>query len=446
MENIAISDPCSPAAAADERRVAYGKVGWRLIPYLFICYMLNFVDRINISFAHLQFQKDIGLSDTAYGLGVGLFFIGYVALEVPSNLLLKKIGARLTISRIMILWGAVSAGMMFVESPAQFYIARTLLGIAEGGFFPGIVLYLTYWFPSAKRARITSRLFLAVAAAGTLGSPISGWILSHMSGVSGLHGWQWLFLLEGLPSVIVGIVALFYLDDRPANARWLSPEQRTIIESDIANDERVKAGVASSTFGHVLRDPRIYLLSLGYMVVPWASSVLNFWGPSIIRKAGISDLADVGLLSAIPYIVGAAFMIIVCRNSDRMMERRWHFGVVALLTAIGLALLPSTVNNWVASIGLLSVSTAGFLAAVALFWTIPPAYLSGRAAAGGIGLVSCIGQSGGLVAPVVFSWSNSLTKSATTGFYVVAAVIICAGLAIIIGVPATKLKEQPIEV
>jgi ACS family phthalate transporter-like MFS transporter len=196
----------------------------------------------------------------------------------------------------------------------------------------------------------------------------------------------------------------------------------------------------------VLKDPRIYLLSLGYMVVPWASSVLNFWGPSIIRKSGVSNLADVGLLSAVPYIVGAAFMILICRHSDRVMERRWHFGAVALLTAAGLALLPSAVNNWIASIGLLSAATAGYLAAVALFWTIPPAYLSGRTAAGGIGLVSCIGQSGGLIAPVVFSWSNSLTKDTTAGFYVVATVIVCAGFAIIFGVPASRLRERKVEI
>jgi len=446
LENVVMSDSYSSATSSDERKAIYAKVGWRLIPFLFICYTLNFLDRVNISFAHLQFQKDIGLSDAAYGLGVGLFFVGYVALEVPSNLLLKKIGARLTISRIMILWGLVSSGMMFVRSPVEFYIARALLGIAEGGFFPGIVLYLTYWFPSAKRARITSRLFLAVAVAGALGGPVSGWILSHMNGVSGMQGWKWLFLLEGLPSVIVGIVALFYLNDKPADARWLTSEQREMIASDIADDEKVKADVTSSSFGEVLKDPRLYLLAFGYMAVPWSSSVLNFWGPSIIRKAGISNLADVGLLSAIPYIVGAAFMLLVCRNSDRMMERRWHYGSVAMLTALGLSLLPSAASNWVASIALLSVSNAGFLTAVALFWTISPAYLSGRAAAGGIGLVSCIGQSAGLVAPVVFSWGNSLTKSATAGFYLVAMVIACAGLSIIVGIPASKLKERRVEV
>jgi ACS family phthalate transporter-like MFS transporter len=442
MEHIAVSDRSSSIATLNERRAVYAKVGWRLVPFLFLCYMLNFVDRVNISFAHLQFQKDIGLSDAAYGLGVGLFFIGYVALEVPSNLLLKRIGARLTISRIMLLWGFVSAGLMFVQSPVQFYVARTLLGIAEGGFFPGVVLYLTYWFPSAKRARITSRLFLAVAVAGTLGGPVSGWILMHMNGAVGLRGWQWLFLLEGAPAALVGLIAYFYLDDRPTHAQWLTERERMIIAFDLVADENLKTTACSTTFGQVLRDPRIYLLSLGYMVVPWASSVLNFWGPSIIRKSGIANLADVGLLSAVPYIFGAGFMILVCRSSDRTMERRWHFGAVAVLTAVGLAFLPAVSNDWLASIVLLTVATAGYLTAVALFWTIPPAYLSGPAAAGGIGLVSCIGQSGGLVAPVVFSWSNSLTNSASAGFYVVAGVIVCAGLSILIGVPASRLHER----
>lgn len=442
MDPTAVSELNNLTLSSGASRAAYAKVGWRLIPFLFLCYMLNFIDRVNISFAHLQFQKDLGLSDAAYGLGVGLFFIGYVALEVPSNLLLKKIGARLTISRIMTLWGLVSAGMMFVQTPMQFYVARTLLGIAEGGFFPGVVLYLTYWFPSARRARITSRLFLAVAVAGTLGGPVSGWILTHMNGNSGLYGWQWLFLIEGAPAALVGILAYFYLDDKPTNARWLSDTERSIIEADLAADEKQKKAVTSATFGQVLRDPRVYLLALGYMVVPWASSVLNFWGPSIIRHSGISNLADVGLLSSVPYIFGAAFMILVCRHSDRVMERRWHFGAVAFLTAAGIALLPATANNWMASIALLTVATMGYLTAVALFWTIPPAYLSGPAAAGGIGLVSCIGQSGGLVAPVVFTWGNSITKSASVGFYLVAAVIVCAGLAILLGVPASRLRER----
>lgn len=421
---------------------AYSKVTWRLLPFLFLCYVLNFIDRVNISFAHLQFKHDLGVSDAAYGLGVGLFFIGYVLLEVPSNLLMQRIGARRTISRIMILWGIVSAGMMFVRTPGEFYFARILLGAAEAGFFPGVVLYLTYWYPSARRARITSLLLMAVAAAGVLGGPISGWIMANMTDVAGLRGWQWLFLLEGFPAAAAGFAAYFYLDDRPTDAKWLSAEERAVVKYNLEADEREKTTASPHNFRKVLADPRVYVVALGYMVVPWAGSVLNFWSPSIIHQSGITDVWHVGLLSAIPYIVGASLMLAIGRHSDRHLERRWHFACMALLAALGIALLPSVSANWMASIAFLTVSTIGYLAAVSLFWTIPPAYLSGTAAAGGIALISCIGQAGGLLAPIVIGRITTLTGSLAMGLYVVAGVLVVGGMTVVLGLPARMLKER----
>jgi len=397
---------------------------------------------VNISFAHLQFKQDLGVTDASYGLGVGLFFIGYVLLEVPSNLLMQRIGARRTVSRIMVLWGIVSAGMMFVRTPGEFYLARILLGAAEAGFFPGVVLYLTYWYPSARRARITSLLLMAVAVAGVLGGPVSGWIMANLNNTHGLHGWQWLFLLEGIPAAIAGVVAYFYLDDRPTDAKWLTTEERAIIKYNLDADERQKRTVAQHNFLRVLADPRVYVVALGYMVVPWAGSVLNFWSPSIIHRSGVTDVWHVGLLSMIPYAVGAAFMLLISRHSDRHLERRWHFASMAFLAALGIALLPSASTNWIASIGFLTVATIGYLAAVSLFWTIPPAYLSGTAAAGGIALISCIGQAGGLLAPVVIGWINGLTGNLALGLYVVAAVVVVGGLTVIAGLPARMLRER----
>lgn len=442
MDNLSGTLPGEATLVRGMSEATYAKVTRRLLPFLFICYVLNFVDRVNISFAHLQFKQDLGFSDASYGLGVGLFFIGYVLLEVPSNLLLQKIGARRTIARIMMLWGIVSSSMMFVRTPTEFYVARILLGAAEAGFFPGVVLYLTYWFPSARRARITSILLSAVAVSGIAGGAVSGWIMGHMTDVLGLRGWQWLFLLEGIPAVLAGVVALFYLTDRPAGARWLNNAERAVIEQNLSADEREKGAIAPHSFRRALADPRVYIAALGYMVVPWAGSVLNFWAPSIIHKSGITSVWHVGLLSTIPYIAGGLAMIFVGKSSDRWLERRWHFAMCAFVSAVGIALLPAASANWVMSILLLTLSTIGYLSAVALFWTIPPAYLSGPAAAGGIALISCLGQGGGLIAPVVIGKVNELTGHIAIGLYVVVGVLIIGGLAIVFGIPASALRER----
>ncbi|GJH27014.1 MFS transporter [Caballeronia novacaledonica] len=442
MENFAALDAGEVSDSRGKSDAIYKKVTRRLLPFLFVCYVLNFIDRVNISFAHLQFKQDLGFSDASYGLGVGLFFIGYVALEVPSNLLLQKIGARRTIARIMVLWGIVSTSMMLVRTPTEFYIARILLGAAEAGFFPGVVLYLTYWFPAARRARITSILLSAVAVSGIVGGAVSGWILSHMTGTLGLRGWQWLFLLEGIPPIAMGVIALFYLSDRPTAARWLSDDERALIDHNLHADELEKGAVAPGSFLRAVMDPRVYIAALGYMVVPWAGSVLNFWAPSIIQKSGVASVWHIGLLSTVPYLVGGLAMIVIGNSSDRRLERRWHFAGCAFIAAAGIAMLPVASGSWIASTVLLSLATIGYLSAVALFWTIPPAYLSREAAAGGIALVSCLGQGGGLIAPVVVGKITELTGSLALGLYTVVAVLIFGALAILLGIPASALRER----
>lgn len=433
------------SASEAEIHATYRKLNLRILPFLFFCYVLGFIDRVNISFAHLEFSKDIGLSEAAYGLGVGLFFIGYIIFEIPSNLALQRFGAKITISRIMILWGLISTSMLFVQTPTQFYIARVALGCAEAGFLPGVILYLTYWFPSGRRARVTSRFILGIAVSGIVGGIVSGWILHNLGGIFGLKAWQWLFLLEGLPSVLAGIVAFFYLSDKPAEAKWLTAAEKEIVLTQLAADAQARSAVEKGhNFIAALKNPRVYIGAFGYFVIPWAGSVLNFWGPAIIKQAGVTNVWHVGVLSAVPWFVGAVGMLFFCWNSDRMVERRWHFFAAAVIAAAGTAALGAFSTGWVASITYLSIMCIGYLAVTALFWTIPTAFLSGTAAAGGIALISSLGQLGGLSAPTAIGWVRTATGTMSSGMYLVAIALVLGGLAVLIGIPSSLLRERKV--
>ncbi|MDR5798200.1 MFS transporter [Caballeronia sp. LZ008] len=420
----------------------YRKLTVRLIPFLFVCWVINYIDRVNIGFAKIPLSKDLGLSDAAYGLGVGLFFVGYILFEVPSNALMEKIGAKKTIARIMVLWGVVSCSMAFITTPTQFYIARTLLGAAEAGFYPGIILYLTYWFPSGRRARITSRFLLAIAVSGIVGGPISGWILNNMVGVLEFRNWQWLFVLEGMPAVIAGIVAYFFLDNRPRDARWLTEIEREIILRNLTLDESVKTKAHGHRFLHLLRDPRVYLVILGYTTVPLLGTVLNYWTATIIHQSGIENIWHVGLLSAIPFVVGATAMLINAWHSDRTLERRWHYFFATFIGATGCVLLTYFSNDWVMAISCLCLVGVAYFCGTGTFWTIPPAYFSGAAAATGIAMISSLGQFGSLLAPMLLGWLKTHTNSISTGLYVIAAISILGGVAIARGIPKQALRER----
>ncbi|WP_341537999.1 MFS transporter [Paraburkholderia kirstenboschensis] len=303
----------------------YRKVAFRLVPFLFLCWVVNYLDRVNLGFAKMSLSQDLALSDAAYGLGVGLFSIGYVLFEVPSNLMLEKIGARLTMTRIMVLWGVVTCSMMFIHNTTQFYIARIVLGAAEAGFYPGLLLYLTYWFPSARRARITSRFLLSIAVSGIIGGPIAGWILHSFNNVAGLRDWQWLFLLEGLPAVLLGVIAYFYLDDRPKDAKWLTETERQFLIDNIQADRKFKGSAGHQGLLAVLRDPRVYVVVLASLVTPMLGIVMNYWTPTIIHRAGVKDILHVALLSAIPSISGNR------DGSDRSPFRQTRGKTLALL-------------------------------------------------------------------------------------------------------------------
>ncbi len=433
------------APASDTVENVYRKITLRLVPFLFLCYVLNYIDRVNISFASLQFRQDLGISAASYGFGVGIFFVGYILFEIPSNLLMQRIGARRTIMRIMVLWGLVSISTMFVTSSTQFYVVRALLGVAEAGFFPGVVFFLTLWFPSALRGRIMSMFVLAIAVSGVIGGPVSGLIMTKMANFAGLHGWQWLFLIEGLPPVIVGIVAYFYLNDGPEQAKWLTAEEKRFVIGNLAVEAAARESTQHGSFWHAVRDPRLYAAAAAWFTLAWCGSVINYWSPTIIRNSGVSDTLTVGLLSAVPYAVGAVGMLIINRHSDLKLERRWHYAISVLAAALAVALLPSAANDWQLAIALLAILSIGYLTGVALFWSIPTAYLSKKASAGSIALISSIGQCGGLTAPNIIGWTQQATGDFAVGFYTIAFGMVLGTVIMMLGLPAHLLRERHLD-
>jgi len=423
----------------------YRKITLRIVPFLFLCYVLNYIDRVNISFASLQFRQDLGISTASYGFGVGIFFVGYVLFEVPSNLLMQRIGARRTIMRIMVLWGLVSIATLFVTSATQFYVVRALLGIAEAGFFPGVVFYMTLWFPSAMRARIMAMFVLAIALSGVVGGPVSGLIMTELSGTAGLRGWQWLFLFEGIPPVLAGIAAYFYLSDGPEDATWLDAEEKRFVIANLVVETSARESAQHGTFWRAARDPRLYAAAAAWFVMAWCGSVLNYWSPMIIHNSGVTDTLQVGFLSAVPYAVGAVGMLLINRHSDLKLERRWHYAIGVFASAAAVALLPSVANDWQLAIALLAILSVGYLAGVALFWSIPTAYLSKTASAGSIALISAIGQCGGLTAPNIIGWTQQATGNFAVGFYIVALGMVLGTVIMLIGIPARLLRERYID-
>jgi D-galactonate transporter len=434
--------PLAADAAAHETARVYRKLSLRLIPFLFICYVASYLDRINIGFAQLQIKQDLGFSDAVYGLGAGIFFFGYALFEVPSNLLLEKFGARRTLLRIMLLWGLTSAGMMFVRTPTQLYAARFLLGVFEAGFFPGIILYFTYWYPSYMRARIIALFMSGMAVAGIVGGPLSGWIMNDMAGVNGWAGWQWMFLLEGLPSVVLGLLVWFLLCDRPADAKWLSAGEKDVVERTLEQDRQALGTPHHGGLKAALRDPKIYILAFAYFTFIAGTYVITFWLPTIIKGFGLTDPLRIGLLTAIPYVIGAIGMVVVGKHSDRTRERRWHCAGAAFLGGTGLVAASFLAGNLPLALVALSFATVGIFATMPLFWAMPTAYLSGPAAAGGIALINSIGLIGGFVSPFVIGWMKTATGSVDYGLYFVTALMAIGAVALLAGVPVKALRER----
>jgi len=404
----------------------YAKVAWRLIPFLFFCYMCAYLDRINVSFAKLQMLQELGMSDAVYGLGAGIFFVGYLMFEVPSNLILLKVGARRWIARIMVTWGVVSAAMMFVSTPTQFYVVRFLLGVAEAGFFPAILLYLTYWFPAGRRSKVTALFMTGIPMSGVLGGPLSGWIMHAMSGAHGLAGWQWLFLIEGLPAVLLGVVVLFYLTDAPHEARWLEPEEREWLAATIRAEQSVAERHAIG-LGRALLHPTVWLLCLILFACQAGSYGLQFWVPQIIQgMAGFTNL-QIGLISAIPYAAASIGMIWIGASSDRSGERLLHLAIPTAVAAVGFV-VSAFYTTPVPGMLALTIAAVGVISTRGPFWALPTRFLTGKAAAGGIALINLFAAISGFVGPYAVGYLVKVTGSYAAGMLFLAALMVLGAL------------------
>ena len=411
-----------------DEAATYAKVTWRLLPFLFICYVAAYLDRVNVGFAKLQMLSDLKFSETIYGLGAGIFFIGYFIFEIPSNLMLHRFGARKWIARIMISWGAISGLMMLVQTPTTFYILRFLLGVAEAGFFPGIILYLTYWYPAARRSKVTSLFMTGIPMAGVIGGPLSGWILTTFDGRHGLAGWKWLFVLEAIPSILLGVMVLFYLNDKISDASWLSPAQKALLQRNIDNDG---AHIEDHSVLGAFRNGKVWILAAAYFGFIMGLYGVSFWLPSLVKASGVTNTTTIGWLVAIPYGAAVASMIWTSGHSDRTGERRWHIAIPALIGASGLVasiLVPQT-PFW--AIVTLTVATMGILTSLAQFWCLPPAFLAGAAAAAGIALINSVGNLAGFVSPFIVGWIKDFTGSTNNGLLVIAASLVVGSVIVL---------------
>ncbi|WP_211656693.1 MFS transporter [Magnetospirillum fulvum] len=428
--------PSAQAVAA-----AYRKVDLRILPFLFLCYILAYLDRVNVGFAKLQMSSDLGLSDAAYASGAGIFFLGYFFFEVPSNLALRRFGARRWIARIMMSWGLVSAAMMFVTDETVFLVMRFLLGIAEAGFFPGIIFYLTLWYPSSMRASRTAWFMAAVPLAGVIGNPISGLIMETLSGTAGLAGWQWLFVVEGIPSVLVGIWVLFHLDSSIAEAKWLTDAQKAILSANLESGEARKP---KRNLADAFTSGKVYALCLVYATLTIGLYGITFWLPTIVHSFGVQSYLDVGLVSAIPYGVATVGMILISRHSDRSGERRLHFVCTVTAGAAGLILSGLFADSPLLATAFLSIGALGVIGALPLFWPIPTAFLTGTAAAAGIGFINAVGNLGGYIGPNMAIWTRVLSSDRSAALYAISVLLLLGG-AIVLKLPpqTTEPTQEP---
>ncbi|MFM0171649.1 MFS transporter [Paraburkholderia sediminicola] len=417
-----------PSAAGDPASALYSKLNWRLLPFLVTCYMFAYLDRVNVGFAKLQMQTDLGFSDAAYGVGAGIFFIGYVLFELPSNLMLPRVGARRTFSRILVLWGITSACMLFVRSVPAFYAMRFLLGVFEAGFAPGMIYYLSCWYGPARMARAIALVFVAGPLGGIVGGPVSAWLMTSLSGVGGLAGWQWMFLVEGLPCIALGLLTLRVLSDRPEQARWLSDDEKLLLGRETAPAEH-----RADSFKAVLKSPRVYVLALAYFSIIFPIYAISFWLPTLLKEQGVSDTIRLGWYTAIPYVAAAVCMYLAGRSSDRVGERRYHCAIPALGAAMCLVAAVFADGSVTLTLVALTLGTACLWMAYTVFWAIPSQLVEGTAAAGGIALINTVGLSGGFWGPAVVGWAKASTGSMHTGLFVMAGAAALAAILILTG-------------
>ena len=405
------------------------------MPFLFLLYVVSYLDRVNVGFAALQMNAALGFSDVTYSLGAGIFFLSYTLLEIPSNVILARVGARLWIARIMITWGLVSAAMMFVRGATGFYVLRFLLGAAEAGFFPGIIFCLTRWFPSEDRARAIAGFMTAVVVAGIIGGPLSSLLLS-LNGIGGLAGWQWLFVLEGLPAIVLGAIVLGALPELPSDASWLTPAEQHALMTRL-DEEAATRPTAVRSIGGAMTSGRVWLLAAVYFTIPVALYAMGFWLPQIIKSASGGSNAAVGLLSAVPYAVAAIGMVVVGRHADRTGERRWHIAAAAIVggAAFGAA---AFVHGTVLSLATLSLAMLGLASMLGPFWALATSFLNGIGAAAGIALINSVGNIGGFVGPNIIGYIRETTHSFAAGLVIVGVILGCGGLLVLAVNPLRK--------
>jgi D-galactonate transporter len=417
----------------------YSKIAWRILPILLVGYIIAYIDRVNVGFAKLQMMGDLKFSDSVYGVGAGIFFIGYFLFEVPSNVILHKVGARVWICRVIITWGIVSACTALVRTPWEFYTARFLLGVAEAGFFPGMILYLTYWFPSHRRARMVAILMAGNPLSGIIGGPVSGYILHHFAGSRTIAGWQWLFILEAIPAVILGVLILFFLDDRVVDAKWLSSDEKAVLVAEIHQEADSKT---LNTILSVFTSPRVWLMAAVWFGMEMGSYAVGFWQPTILRQTGVKDAFDIGLLTMVPYSLALISMILVGRHSDKVRERRWHVIVPNLVAGLGFIVCTQAGSGTtVAMIGLI-LAVVGVVTALPMFWALPTSFLGGDGAAAGIALINCIGNLGGFFSPAIIGFLKTHTGTLNSGLVLVSGCMLVSSILIATMVPARIVNHR----
>jgi sugar phosphate permease len=417
-------------APATDARALYSKITWRLIPYIFILYILAYLDRVNVGFAAADMQRDLQLSNTVYGTGAGIFFLGSALFDLPSNLMLTRFGPRRWIARIMISWGIVATGMAFVTGAHSFYLLRFLLGLGEAGFFPGMILYLTFWFPSAERARAIAKFMTATSLAGVVGGPLSSFLLKF-EGRSGLHGWQWLFLSEGLPTILMGISVLFLLKDKPDDANWLSHEEKEWLDAELERDRNEGGAAARHNLLDAFKLPLVWMLAAVFFISQIGVYTVNLWMPLVLNSfvhAGIgSDASLIARYATFPYLAAAIFTVLIGWSSDRTGDRRWHIAFCLLLCAIGFSWV-AIAHSLIAALIAFTLATMGWWGLMGPFWAMPTRVLGGRAAAGGVAIITILGGIGGFTGPYLTGRLRDLTHSFSAGLYFIAALAVLGAI------------------
>ena len=426
------------ASALGDHDLLYRRIAWRIMPIVLLSYIVAYLDRVNVGFAKLQMLSDLKFSDGVYGLGAGIFFLGYFIFEIPSNIILHKVGARVWICRVLISWGVVSGATAFVHTPWEFYTARFLLGLAEAGFFPGMILYLTYWFPSHRRAKMMALLMAGNPVSAIIGGPVSGYILRGFAASRHLAGWQWLFIIEASPAIILGAIIFFYLDDRVLNAKWLSEAEKGIVASDISEEASSKT---HTTVASAFASARVWLMCAILFSIVVGSYAISFWQPTILRETGVKDTFEIGLLTMVPYTLALISMILVGRHSDKMRERRWHLAVPNILAAFGFVLCTQAGSSTSIAIAGLIMTVVGVATALPMFWALPTSFLGGTGAAAGIALVNSMGNLAGFFSPAIIGFLKTRTGTLNSGLFLVAGCHIAAVLMVLGLVPAKLVNR-----